>query len=60
MILDRLIVMDGVSGLADRSEDFASFLTVSKKMWSDVCLRYLYDLPYKTTLTDDTCADRNI
>ena len=30
MILDRLIVMDDVSGLADRSEAFASFLTVSK------------------------------
>ena len=30
MILDRLIVMDGVSGLTDRSEAFASFLTVSK------------------------------
>ena len=31
MILDRLIVMDNVSGLADRSEEFNNFLTVSGK-----------------------------
>ena len=31
MILDRLIVIDHVSGLADRSEDFANFFTVSRK-----------------------------
>ena len=29
MVLDRLIVMDNVSGLADKSEEFANFLTVS-------------------------------
>ena len=29
--LDRLIVIDDVSGLADRSEEFADFLTVSRK-----------------------------
>ena len=29
--LDRLFVMDDVSGLADRSEIFANFLTVSRK-----------------------------
>ena len=31
MILDKVIVMDDVSGLADRSDKFASFLTVSRK-----------------------------
>ena len=31
MILDRLVVMDDVSGLADRSEEFANFLNVSGK-----------------------------
>ena len=31
IVLDRLIVMDGVSGLADRSEKFSNFLTVSRK-----------------------------
>ena len=29
--LDRLIVSDDVSGLADRSDTFANFLTVSQK-----------------------------
>ena len=29
--IDRLIVKDGVSGLADRSNEFNSFLTVSRK-----------------------------
>ena len=31
MVLDRLIVVDHVSGLADRSENFANSLTVSRK-----------------------------
>ena len=31
MILDKLIVMDGVSGLADKSNELANFLTVSRK-----------------------------
>ena len=30
-VFDRLIVMDGVSGLADKSNDFCSFLTESRK-----------------------------
>ena len=29
MILDKLIAMDDVSGLADKSDEFANFLTVS-------------------------------
>ena len=31
MVLDKLIVMDDVSGLADKSNEFANFLTVSRK-----------------------------
>ena len=31
MVLDKVIVMDEVSGLADRSEEFANFFTVSRK-----------------------------
>ena len=31
LIVDKLIVMDNVSGLADKSEDFSNFLTVSRK-----------------------------
>ena len=30
-MLDKLIVMDDVSGLADKSDEFANFLTVSRK-----------------------------
>ena len=32
MVLDKVIVMDEVSGLADKSDEFANFLTVSRKM----------------------------
>ena len=31
MILDKVIVMDDISGLANRSDEFANFLTVSRK-----------------------------
>ena len=31
MILDKVIVMDNVSGIADKSTEFANFLTVSRK-----------------------------
>ena len=30
MVLDKVIVMDDVSGLADKSDEFANFLTVSR------------------------------
>ena len=31
LIVSRLIIMEDVSGLADKSEDFSNFLTISKK-----------------------------
>ena len=31
MNIDKLIVMDDVSGIADKSDDFANFLNVSRK-----------------------------
>ena len=31
MILNKLIIMDDVSGLADKSQEFLNFLTVSRK-----------------------------
>ena len=31
MVSDKLVVMDDVSGLADKSDEFANFLTVSRK-----------------------------
>ena len=47
MVLDRLIVMDDVSGLADRSEEFANFLTVSRK-YGLTCV-YIFHTIYPTT-----------
>ena len=31
LIVNKLVVMDDVSGLADKSEEFSNFLTVSRK-----------------------------
>ena len=31
MILDKVIVMENVSGFADKFDEFANFLTVSRK-----------------------------
>ena len=43
---DRLIVMDNVSGLADKSNDFSNFLTVSRK-FGYICL-YIFHIIYPT------------
>ena len=45
-LLDRLIVMDNVSGLADKSENFANFLTVSRK-FGFTCI-YIFHTIYPT------------
>ena len=55
MILDRLIVIDHVSGLADRSEDFANFF---KKIRTEVCVHFPYYISDKTALADDTVIDK--
>ena len=44
--LDRLIVMNDVSGLADKSEEFANFLTVSRK-FGLTCV-YIFHTIYPT------------
>ena len=44
MVIDRLIVMDDVSGLADKSGNFANFLTVSRK-YGFLCL-YVFHTIY--------------
>ena len=46
MILNRLIVMDDISGLAHRSEEFANFLTVSRK-YRLTCV-YIFHIIYPT------------
>ena len=43
---DKLIVMDDVSGLADKSNDFSNFLTVSRK-FGCICL-YSFHIIYST------------
>ena len=46
MILDRVIVMNNVSDLADRSEKFANFLTVSRKY--GLTFLYIFNTIYLT------------
>ena len=42
MVLDKLIVMNDTSGLGDKSDEFANFLTVSRKYGlSCVCIFYI-------------------
>ena len=38
---EKLIVMDDISGLADKSNDFSNFLTVSRK-FGYICLNIFY------------------
>ena len=45
---DKLIVMDDVSGLADKSNYFANFLTVSRK-FGYICL-HIFHIIYPTKL----------
>ena len=47
MILDKLIVMDDVCGLADKSDEFANFLTVSRK-YGLTCV-YIFHTIYPST-----------
>ena len=46
-LLDKLIVMDDVFGLADKSDDSANFLTVSRK-YGITCI-YIFDTIYIVT-----------
>ena len=45
-ILDRVIIMNNVSGLADKSDKFANFLTVSRK-YRRTCV-YIFHTIYPT------------
>ena len=44
MILDKLIAMDDISGLADKSDEFANFFTMSRK-YGITCL-YIFHTVY--------------
>ena len=68
MLLDKLIVMNDVSGLADKSDEFANFLTVSRK-YGITCLHFLYYISKiyslyilynKTKLANDNVTWKNI
>ena len=45
-LLDKLIAMDNVSGLADKSENFTNFLSVSRK-FNFTCI-YVFHTIYPT------------
>ena len=49
MVIDRLILMDDVSGLADKSDSFASFF----KNWIFVLICFSYNLSKQTKLGDN-------
>ena len=46
MVLDKVIVMDDVSGLADKSDGFTNFLTVSRK--HGLSCMYIFHTIYPT------------
>ena len=46
MALDKVIAMDNVFGLADKSDEFANFLTVSRK-YGLTCV-YIFHMIYPT------------
>ena len=58
-ILDRVIVMDDVSGLANKSKEFAVFFYYLE-IWSDVYIHFSYNLPNKKILANDTIRDKDI
>ena len=52
LTVNRLIIMDDVSGLADKSEEFSKFLTVSRKYGSmPLCISY--NISWQTKLEND-------
>ena len=57
-IFDRLIVIDNVLGLTDKSNDFSIFWLFFKSLAASLCI-YLYYLPEKIYLADDSVADRD-
>ena len=55
-IFDRLIVMDNVSGLADKSNEFCSFLTVSRK-YRYSCIYFSHCLSTMKKLANDSFSN---
>ena len=60
MVIDRFIVMDDVSGLANKSEIFSNFLTVSRKYEVFVLICFSYYLFKQTKLGNDNVSNTHI
>ena len=59
MVIDKLIVMDGISGLADKSNKFAKFLTVSRK-YGITCVYIFHTIyPTRQNLGNDHVSNTN-
>ena len=56
---DRLIVLDDVSGLADESKEFASFLTVARK-YSYNCVYIFHSIHSEKTVWQTILSQTNI
>ena len=60
MVLDKLIAMDNVSGLADKSDESANFLTVSRK-YGLTCVYIFHTIyPTRQKLANENVTDKNI
>ena len=57
LITNKLIVMDDVPGLADKSEDFSNFFSCFKKGWIFVRVCFSYDISWKTKLGNDNVSN---
>ena len=51
--IDKLIIMDDVSGLADKSEEFSNVFYCFSKIWIFLCLCFSYYLSWSTELGND-------
>ena len=58
--IDKLIVMDDVSGLADKSNDFSNFLTVSRKFSCILSVYLPYYLSNKIHLANNFITDKHL
>ena len=56
-VFNKLVVMDYISGLAEKSDNFANFLTVSRK-FNFTCLCFSYDLLYQKQMADDPFTEK--
>ena len=58
-LLDRLIVMDDVPGLADKSENFPNFFTVPRKFGFTCVYIFHTNYPTRNNWENDTFTKKN-